>query len=189
MRAVGAALLVVLLGAARQSNFATVRLWSLMGSQRRYTKSRRRSKELLSAKVRRGRCGADGAARSPASGTANVTSPSTAARNAAGRRYAKELHRATLLGFRVLASDVEQIDAGTLTKEERRLQTQFTTLVEEIASVEANQILRDPAADKFDSVAELLATMDFQAIWREVTLPERRKSIEALIHSAPVRTS
>jgi hypothetical protein len=77
----------------------------------------------------------------------------------------------------------DQISAVIFADEENRLAAQIATLEEEAAGVELAKRCRDQAADEFELVTELLATMDLEAIWNEASLVERRTLVEDLVDS------
>ncbi len=80
----------------------------------------------------------------------------------------------------------EQIDAETFDAENRRLTTLMKTLQSEAMEIDREQREREEAVERFDQVAELLAGMDVDRIWKEATLVERRALVEDLIDSVRV---
>ena len=77
----------------------------------------------------------------------------------------------------------DQISADIFADEEHRLAAQIATLEEEVADVELARRGRDQAADEFELVTDLLASMDFDEIWNEASLVERRTLVEDLVDS------
>lgn len=77
----------------------------------------------------------------------------------------------------------DQIAPESFAEENRRIATQIKTLQIEVDEYERDLAARESAVDKFDQVAELLATMDLEAIWEETTPAERRTLVEDLVGS------
>jgi len=77
----------------------------------------------------------------------------------------------------------DQIAPESFAEENRRITTQIKTLQTEVDDYERDLAARESAVDKFDQVAELLATMDLEAIWEEATHAERRTLVEDLVDS------
>jgi hypothetical protein len=75
----------------------------------------------------------------------------------------------------------DQISAVIFADEEHRLAAQIAKLEEEVAGVELARRCRDQAADEFELVTALLATMDLDAIWNEASLVERRTLVDDLV--------
>jgi site-specific DNA recombinase len=196
-------------------------------AQRSHTPGQRRSKELLSGKVRCGLCGKVAGVSYNERHQAIYRCKERGQGCKQSGRSANGLHRATVLGLRVLATDTklqsanrsqlsaqspatpakgpsvgsviaslkakqrklldlyyaDQISAVIFADEENRLAAQIATLEEEAAGVELAKRCRDQAADEFELVTELLATMDLEAIWNEASLVERRTLVEDLVDS------
>jgi hypothetical protein len=196
-------------------------------AQRSHTPGQRRSKELLSGKVRCGLCGKVAGVSYNERHQAIYRCKERGQGCKQSGRSANGLHRATVLGLRVLATDTklqtairtqltaqnpatpakgpsvgsviaslnakqrklldlyyaDQISAVIFADEERRLAAQITTLEEEAAGVELAKHCRDQAADEFELVTELLASMDLDEIWNEASLVERRTLVEDLVDS------
>lgn len=77
----------------------------------------------------------------------------------------------------------DQIDGDTFAEEHRLLTTKIKTLQQQEADFEREQKIREEAVDKFDVVAELLAHMDLERIWKAATLAEQRTLVEDLVDS------
>jgi site-specific DNA recombinase len=196
-------------------------------AQRGHTKGQRRSKDLLSGKVRCGLCGRVAGVHYNDRNQAIYRCRHRGTGCHQSGRAANGLHRATVLGMRVLASDVDlqsairhqltahrrteapkgpsvttviaslkkkdgkllnllyddQIDPETFDTEHRRLTTQMKTLQKESDDFERDERIRNEAADKFDQVAEQLASMDVERIWNEASPTERRTLVEDLVDS------
>ena len=77
----------------------------------------------------------------------------------------------------------DKISAESFTAEERRLTTQIATLEDEAAALRVEQANREELADRFDEIAELLATLDLDEFWEEATMAERRTLVGDLVDS------
>ena len=77
----------------------------------------------------------------------------------------------------------DQIDAETFATEHRHLASQIKSLTEEVENLEREQAQREIAIDKFDRVAELLASLDVQRIWESATTTERWTLVKDLVDS------
>ena len=77
----------------------------------------------------------------------------------------------------------DQIDGETFSVQNRHLMTQIVALEEEEKRRQKDLETREHAADRFDEVASLLATTDFEQILKVATEPERRVLVEDLIDS------
>jgi hypothetical protein len=77
----------------------------------------------------------------------------------------------------------DQIDGDTFATKNRLLVTQIVALEDEDKRRQKDLETREHAADRFDEVASLLATTDFEQILKVATEPERRVLVEDLIDS------
>ena len=77
----------------------------------------------------------------------------------------------------------DKITDDTFADEERRLTAQIATLEVEAAARRAEHEHRDELAERFEDAAQLLASFDFDEVWEEATLDERRTIVEDLVDS------
>ncbi len=80
----------------------------------------------------------------------------------------------------------DSISAATFTSEEKRLIAQIASLEDEAARLEEQAREKVRAAERFDQVSELLASLDFDAIWERATETERRTLVEDLVDSVHI---
>ena len=77
----------------------------------------------------------------------------------------------------------DKIDGDRYADEERRLTGQIAALEAEEATRAGEVRQMDRAAERFDEVAAVLSSLDFERIWDEATHPERRTLLEDLLDS------
>lgn len=82
--------------------------------------------------------------------------------------------------------DVDQISSIIFADKERRLTTQVATLDSKAVAVGLAPQCRDQAADEFEQVAELLTTMNIDAIWNEASRTERQSPVKDLVDSSHI---
>ena len=196
-------------------------------AQRGHTPGQRRSKDLLSGRVRCGLCGRVAGVHYNDRNQAIYRCRHRGSGCQVPGRSAQGLRRAMVIGLREYRNDPElssairyqltehrrkeaptgptvttavatlrrkqekllnlhfadQIDGETFGVQNRHLVTQITALEEDESRRQSDLETREHAADRFDEVASLLATTDFEEILKVATDSERRVLVEDLIDS------
>ena len=199
-------------------------------AHRSHTTGQRRSKDLLSGRVRCGLCGRVAGVHYNDRNQAIYRCRHRGKGCAQSGRSANGLHRAAVLGLRVLASDADlqtairaqlsaqpevnprrgpstaaviaslkakerklldlyyadKIDQDGFAEESKRLTTQRHCLESEVAERELALRTSEWASLKFQEVSEVLAALNFEELWDEASVAERRILIEDLVDSVNI---
>ena len=197
-------------------------------AQRAHTPGQRRSKDLLSGRVRCGLCERVVGVEYNDRGQAIYRCKHRGTGCDVPGRSAKGLHRAALLGLDLLGQDHElqaairtelsrhtapiepaesgrsaaalkakraklldlyyadKITADTFADEERRLSAQLAELEAADAERAQRDAERSELAERFEEVADLLASVDITTVWDEADDRERRVLIEDLVDAVYV---
>ena len=195
-----------------------------------HTTGQRHSKDLLSGRVRCGLCGRVAGVHYNNRSQAIYRCRHRGKGCAQSGRSANGLHRAAVLGLRLLANDstlqkairaqlsappakkpkhgpstasvitslrtkerklldlyyADKIDQDGFAEESKRLTTQRHSLESEVADQELALRTKEWASLKFGEVSEVLAALNFEELWDEASMAERRILIEDLVDSVNI---
>jgi len=199
-------------------------------AQRANPTGQRRSKDVLSGKVRCGLCGRIAGVHYNERNQAIYRCRHRGKGCDQPGRSSNGLRRATVLSLRVLTTDLDlrsaireqlgehrhadspvgpstasvvaslrlkerklldlyyadKIDADGFAAEQQRLKTHINSLESEMANADLDRKSRDQAADKFDEITEILASLDFDAIWAHATAAEQRTLVDDLVDAVRI---
>ena len=199
-------------------------------AQRANPTGQRRSEDVLSGKVRCGLCGRIAGVHYNERNQAIYRCRHRGKGCDQPGRSSNGLHRATVLGLRVLASDLDlqsaireqlgehrhvespagpstasvvaslrlkerklldlyyadKIEADGFAAEQQRLKTHINSLENEMANADLDRKSRDQAAEKFDEITDILAALDFDAIWAHATVTEQRSLVDDLVDAVRI---